>query len=102
MSAWWMFLIVPVAGLLELVINYFFSRKIRYVSKEEYKKAGQNGAIATFLFSTLVVGLSMLMVLADGWTIWQNIIYLFASATSIAIGNYYGTILLNKGKKKNG
>lgn len=90
-----MILIVIIAGLIEMVINYFFNKKIYYVTQKNSKKAAINGSIATFLFSTLVVGLASLIGFTGWYEVWWlTIIYTLSSAVSIALGNYVSTIFL--------
>jgi hypothetical protein len=38
----------------EIIINYFFNRKIEMIGKQEFKKAARLGATSTFLFLTSV------------------------------------------------
>jgi stalled ribosome rescue protein Dom34 len=46
---------MPFAYLLaEMVINYFFNRKIEMIGKKEFNKAATLGAISTFLFLSSV------------------------------------------------
>jgi hypothetical protein len=46
---------IPFAYLVaEMIINYFFNRKIEMIGKKEFNKAATLGATSTFLFLTSV------------------------------------------------
>ena len=76
----------------ELVISYFFNRKIEMIGKKEFNKAATMGAISTFLFLVSVL-LGTLIGAAGGLEGVWLFVYPIFTALGMTIGNYTATIL---------
>ena len=76
----------------ELIISYFFNRKIEMIGKKDFNRAAMFGSTSTFLFliSAFLGGVIGFYGGLDGAWLWVYPIFVAAGS---AIGNYLATIL---------
>ncbi|BDU67601.1 MAG: hypothetical protein TYPL_2540 [Candidatus Tyloplasma litorale] len=96
----WIFVFVCYFSV-EFIINIFFTYKIKYISKDDYKKAAFAGSTSTFLFmfSTLLAAI-LGSNLVDGNTKFSHyfldkwVVFLFWTTFSLSMGNFWATLTI--------
>ena len=76
----------------ELIISYFFNRKIEMIGKKDFNRAAAFGATSTFLFLVSIF-LGFLIGAYGGLTEPWIYIYPIFIAGGMTIGNYLATII---------
>ena len=74
----------------ELIISYFFNRKIEMIGKKDFKRAASFGATSTFLFLVSIF-LGFLIGHYGGLTEPWLYVYPIFIAAGMTIGNYLAT-----------
>ena len=92
MEVWAIIVILFAYFFVEIFVSIFFNFKVFMITKENFKIAAINGALATFLYSGLMALSAFVAIHGLDGAIW----FIFASAFMMALGNFFATLMVPK------